>query len=309
MRASLALTLLLVLMALPSLQTSLAEQQRVATYIKVFNDGSAIVSEIFRVPEAAIVNITLISMPFSDMVFVYDENGTYLYAELINNTKRLQVYTYGARSINVTYFTETLTSRESDILGTWRLSIGYDCPLTLRLPKDILILNVTATPTKISKEENWIVLQFPPANLTLEYLLLPNVTITPPQGKQGNATTPSPVQKPPKENATSGGTTGGVQPSRRRLPIPWIVLALVVVIVVVTAYLALRRHASGIILDEREREVVSLLRKLGGRAPQYELCERLNIPKSTMSRIIRRLEEKGIVRVVKSGRYNIIELQ
>ena len=86
-------------------------------------------------------------------------------------------------------------------------------------------------------------------------------------------------------------------------------LALVVVIVVVTAYLALRRHTSGIILDEREREVVTLLRKLGGRAPQYELCERLSIPKSTMSRIIRRLEEKGIVRVVKSGRYNIIELQ
>jgi len=288
--------------------TSLAEQQRIVAYIKVFNDGSAIVSEIFRVPETTIVNITLLSIPFSDMVFVYDENGTYLYAEFMNNTRKLQVYTYGAKNVNVTYFTETLTSRESDVLGTWRLSISYDCPLILRLPKDVLILNVTATPTKISKEDNWIALQFPPANLTLEYMLLPNVTITPPQGKQSNATTPSSPQRPSEGNATAGGGSGGIQPSRQ-LPITWIVLVLVIVLIVITAYLILRRRAPGIILDEREREVVALLRKLGGRAPQYELCERLNIPKSTMSRIIRRLEEKGIVRIVKSGRYNIIELQ
>jgi len=282
----------------------LAEELRKAIYITVFSDGSALVSEIFSVPDAITVNVSLISVPFSNVVFVIDENGTFLYSEVINGTL-LEVYTYGARIINVTYVTETLTVKEQDVLGTWRLKLQSECPLTIRLPEDAVLLNITLLPDRILKEDKWTVLEFSSANITIEYMIVPQITVEKPPEEEIS----TPVTG---ENATTGTeTTAGTTKKSiiARLISTWIIVVIVAIVVLVMLVLLMRRRRYTMMLDEREREVINILKKLGGRAPQYEICERLGIPKSSMSRIIRRLEEKGMIRVIKSGRYNIIELK
>lgn len=47
---------------------------------------------------------------------------------------------------------------------------------------------------------------------------------------------------------------------------------------------------------------------MGGEAYQADLQRRLNIPKATLWRAIRRLENSGYVQVIKEGRVNKIKL-
>jgi len=62
-------------------------------------------------------------------------------------------------------------------------------------------------------------------------------------------------------------------------------------------------------LTEDEREIVDYIREKGGKILEAELREKFShIPRTTLWRIVRRLEKKGIIRVKKIGLQNFIEL-
>jgi len=61
-------------------------------------------------------------------------------------------------------------------------------------------------------------------------------------------------------------------------------------------------------LDEREREVLDFLRKMGETC-QGEIGKALGIPKSSLSRTVSRLERKGLVRVNKRGKRKYLSLR
>jgi uncharacterized membrane protein len=63
-------------------------------------------------------------------------------------------------------------------------------------------------------------------------------------------------------------------------------------------------------LTEEEAEIIKFLKERGGKALEVELRERFpNIPRTTLWRMVRRLESKGIVKVKKVGLQNMIELK
>ncbi len=62
------------------------------------------------------------------------------------------------------------------------------------------------------------------------------------------------------------------------------------------------------LLTEDEREILKFLLRRNGEAYQSEIYRELNMPKSTVTRLLRRLSEKGVVRIERKGRYNYVRL-
>ena len=80
--------------------------------------------------------------------------------------------------------------------------------------------------------------------------------------------------------------------------------------ILVFAIFIIRRRREIKSLRSEEIEVLRFLREKGGRALEAEIRERFpDIPRTSMWRLIRRLERQGKVRVRKVGLQNLVELK
>jgi len=61
-------------------------------------------------------------------------------------------------------------------------------------------------------------------------------------------------------------------------------------------------------LSTDELKVLSLVMSRRGEVYQAEIARELNVPKSTVSRIIRRLQDRGLIIVRRIGRLNYIDI-
>lgn len=61
-------------------------------------------------------------------------------------------------------------------------------------------------------------------------------------------------------------------------------------------------------INEDEVRVLSFLLSKGGEAYQAEIARELGLPKSTVSRIIRRLYEKGLITVRRVSRFSYVQV-
>ncbi|MFP3281196.1 MAG: winged helix-turn-helix transcriptional regulator, partial [Vulcanisaeta sp.] len=61
-------------------------------------------------------------------------------------------------------------------------------------------------------------------------------------------------------------------------------------------------------LNPTDKEVIKALMEMGGEAYQADLQRKLNMPKATLWRAIKRLEATGYVQVIKEGRVNKVKL-
>ncbi|WP_252901142.1 helix-turn-helix transcriptional regulator [Vulcanisaeta sp. JCM 14467] len=61
-------------------------------------------------------------------------------------------------------------------------------------------------------------------------------------------------------------------------------------------------------INEDEVRVLSYLLNKGGDAYQAEIARELGLPKSTVSRIIRRLHDKGLITVRRVGRFSYVQI-
>ena len=88
----------------------------------------------------------------------------------------------------------------------------------------------------------------------------------------------------------------------------WIIGGVIAVVAIaIIVYLVRRRGVRG--LDSLDREILEYLRRRGGRVLQTEIMNDLKIPKTTLWRHIKRLEEYSYIEVEKVGRVNIIKLK
>ena len=90
-------------------------------------------------------------------------------------------------------------------------------------------------------------------------------------------------------------------------PLQYLLPILAVIIVVIIIYLFISRRPRD--LDSVDRDILELLRRKGGKALQTELMTELRIPKTTLWRHVKRLEELGYIEVEKIGRVNIVKLR
>lgn len=209
-------------------------------------------------------------------VLVLDENNeTLVYDYGENNT--IIIYTLGAKQVKIEYDTSRLTSME---YGLWKLKIIAPFSLTIRLPEDAIIIYINAPPTEIRPIDKQIEITLNPGDWEINY----EIPITP----------PTPGRPPAIPDYLKYYIIAGV---------------CVACISIILAVYIKRRRVLGSLSDE-EMEVLRFIRERGGRALEAELRERFShIPRTSMWRLIRRLEKRGIVQVRKVGLQNVVELK
>jgi uncharacterized membrane protein len=226
------------------------------------------------------VNVTLFGESFEDLLVV-DEQELPMSFSQTNNT--ILVNSLGASSLRITYFTQDLTSKLGKI---WTLVAEVPINTTVELPVGAAIFSLGEVPELIDIRDGAVILVMPPGNLEVSYIV-----------------------------------------ERRIFQAPDLLLLVLAIILVVVmgifAYWLVKRRTvsrkerirkvkvEAILrihrdLRPEEKEAIKLLAEKGGKAYEAELYERLNIPRTSTWRLIKRLEKMEIVEITKSRRQNIV---
>jgi len=279
-------------------------QGAVKTTATVYRDGWVHVKVEAAVdPTEPSTTLQLLSSSINN-VLALDEGGEPLAYDV--KERNITIYTLGASKVMLEYDTIALTSMSA---GVWTISFTTPYPLTLILPENATIMYFNAPPSSIKSESTGrgsrLVLELSPGSWEISYAL------------------EAPIISPPSTTPPQGGVQlpQQAQPSEARPPSPPILpsaltLAVGAVVVVVALSLVLLKRRGGIVratcleaLDGDEVRVVELLRSKGGRALEAEIREALGLPKTTVWRLVRRLEKKGLVVVRRAGNQNVVELR
>ena len=302
--------------------------------LEVYPNGYVVVSMTVKLTNpVTAINVSLIGEPDPNYaVMVIDENLDLLSYELKNS--KIEIFTLEAQTINITYVTASLTVKQKE---TW--IIEFNSPITsiVILPKDSLIVDLNVAPKAIDVKNDLLVLTMPEGFVRIGYIIPPpylpspqktNQTQTGSQQQQNQTSTVLQNQTTPagedKTSSTSGTTqepsseTGGGQGQETTIVQKdqlsgylWILFAAVGVALVIAAALLLRRKKASIEeLRYEEVEILNALKALGGQAFQSDVARLVDQPTTTLWRNVRRLAEKGYVRVEKRfGRNYLILLK
>jgi len=105
-----------------------------------------------------------------------------------------------------------------------------------------------------------------------------------------------PVIQPPAQQAT-------IQPV-----IIMIAIIIIIVLIITILKFAKRRKIEEKLKDD-EKKIIDYLKSQGNRALEAELREAFpEIPRTTMWRLLKRLEKQGIIKIKKVGIQNLVEL-
>ncbi|RLE76289.1 MAG: hypothetical protein DRZ80_01260, partial [Thermoprotei archaeon] len=269
-RIALAIVVLLIVFIMPVSAQNIEEYK-----IIVYDDGWVTVNMVFSSEGLDILNVTLLGKP--EMITVTDQNYEPLDydVEMGVNSYFLVVYSFGAEKINITYSTQSLTSKEAEI---WNINLESNTTFTVFMPKNSFILEITEIPLSIEEKDEFIVLTMPPGNHTISYTIMPSKD---------------------KDQKMQN----------------MLILQLgffMILIAFISAYFLVKKYRVKKIFEkisEVDRDIIEVLKRKGGKAYQHEIARELEIPKTTLWRHILRLSEEGIVDIKKEGKYNLIILK
>lgn len=236
------------------------------------------------------ITLPLLSSPEKiNNILVLDQNNEVLNYDL-NENNTILIYTLGATRVKLEYDTIGLTSME---YGLWTIRVPAPFNMVIRLPEDAVIIYINAAPEEIKAVDRRIEVTLTPGEWEISYEL----PIAPPTRPTTPPTTPG---QPPTTPTTASYINIVI----------YIVVGVCVLCAAIIAALYARRRWRARGLSGEEMEVVKFIRERGGRALEAELRERFpHIPRTSMWRMIRRLEKRGIVKVKKVGLQNVVELE
>ncbi len=227
-------------------------------------------------------------------LFVVDGEGNPLNFQRENGS--VVVYIENSSLINVSYVTPDLTSKEGLV---WTLRVNLSVPFTVVLPQNAVVVDLSDIPVEIAGNS----ITMPPGNQSISYALTYSTTQPyTPENVRGN--------------------------SQREWM--WVLLGLLVA-GVTGAYLTFGRgkgskkegavqeseltreefeaKLSNLDLNEDEKRALLYIFDRGGKASQAEVREAIGLPKTTAWRMFRRLERKGLVKILKGKKENWVELK
>jgi uncharacterized membrane protein len=230
------------------------------------------------------VNVTLFGEAFEDLLVV-DEQGLPVDFSQINNT--ILASTLGTGRLKITYFTPDLTSKLGRI---WTLSTEVPINVTVKLPFEASIVSLGTVPELIESQDGVVILVMPPGLLEVSYIIERRSFQQIPDMVLWALVIVSAVVIGIVAYWRIGRRTGDKKEKTRRVNIEEI----------------LREHGD---LREEEMEAIRFLAEKNGRAYEAELYERLDIPRTSTWRLIKRLEKMEIVDITKSRRQNIVSVR
>jgi uncharacterized membrane protein len=261
-----------------------------STNLTLYRDGLVHVLQEITV-DATFPEITLrLTSDSPQNVLLLDENSTVVDYRIVGDN--LTAYTLGANRLLVEYDTLQLTRKEAEI---WTLIM--DCPynVTVFLPQNSTIVDLNQIPQSIETREATIALSLAAGNWEISYVL-PAIPYVTPTGSPAGS-----------EQATGIG-------------IGYIILIIIIVCVVAAVgFVTLKKKGGpkiGRILKENpqlsreDQEVIQFLIQKEGRAFEAELRENFpNMPRTSLWRLVRRLERLDIVEIKKIGLENQVILK
>ncbi len=261
----------------------------------VFEDGYVEVSYLVRLTgEEVEVELPLIGEPEEGFMVITDEKSLLLNYEI--KDEKVIVESLGAELVNVTYHTKMITKMEA---GVWTINITSPSNrTTIRLPKNSIIMGLSSIPVSISKEDGRTVLVFDVKGLIWTSYVIELETPTPsPTSSSGE---PSPT--PPKTEI------------REESFYTWFVPVLAgFVFILFLLIISLKRPRKVVVKIEElpyvDRLIIEELKARGGSAFQSELIRVLELPKTTVWRHLKGLEEEGLIEIKKIRGMNHIRLR
>ena len=219
-------------------------------------------------------------IPISLEVYV---NDTLIPSILVNNS--IYIPSPGKGLLTIKYVANTTT-----VDGKSVLTIIGSQKLALTIEPGIVLLTIPDNVVKTYYENGNLVIVFHGPTM-IEYTI---TTLT---------TTPALTSPPSKET---------VHKLAPQFPLEYIAVVSIVLLVIVLTIIAKvkkgRKHRISeeeitiIELDETDKRILEELRATGGIAFQRELQKKLNIPKATLWRHVKRLERLGYIEIRKEGR-------
>lgn len=254
--------------------------------VTVYRDGlvhvaqTLVVNELF--PE---IILPLLSSSIEN-VLVLDENETVLDYEISGGN--LTVFTLGATDTLVEYDTIALTMKEAEV---WTLIVDNPYNLTVFLPQNSTVIYLNKMPTAMGTSGAGITLSLSPGYWEISYVL--------------------PLL--PDELRDQDGFWAST-------PIEYLIAIIVTVVVVISSAVFLVRRRRGLNVEKilkahpqlmkEDKAVIEFLAEQNGTAFEAEIRQRFpDMPRTSLWRLVRRLERLEIVEVRKIGLENQVELK
>lgn len=335
------LFLLTLLISIPCQVFSQVTSTPTTLSLLVYSDGIIHVSYTLAVGQIVpSVNVTLFGLMYENLI-VFDENGTFLDYSL--DAPIIVVDSLGARSIRLEWDALDLTNKTS---GIWALTI--DAPITFKVtfPKNTTILDLSEIPLEIMFLDPAILIM--PSNLqTISYVVgtitpkeraretLDTVAAIINNIKASGVNTAAAEALLLKaETAFSTGNymlaetlanealekAYELQEETQSFPTHLLILVLGSVIIIAISLFLVRRVRGGKVdveevlkgypwLRSDQQEIIRFLAEKKDGIFESDLRQAFDIPKSSMWRLIKRLEDEEIVTVTQLRGQNYIKLK
>jgi uncharacterized membrane protein len=255
--------------------------------LTVYRDGLVHVTQTLSADELAPeITLPLLSSSIENII-VLDENQ--IAVDYERKEDNLTVFTLGAESVSVEYDTIALTRKEAEV---WTIVADNPFTSSVFLPQNSTVIYLNMMPTAIETSDTGIKLSLYPGQWEISYVL--------------------PLMP-------SGGTDDNGAPNPT-IPIDYLIAAIIAMAaVVISVILIVRRRRGPNVektvkaypqLKKEDREVIEFLAEKGGQAFEAEIRERFpDMPRTSLWRLVRRLERLEIVEVKKIGLENQVQLK
>jgi len=255
--------------------------------LTVYRDGLVHVTQTLNVNELyPEISLTLLSSSIENVI-VLDENQLAVDYEI--NGGNLTVFTLGAEHVSVEYDTIALTRKEAEV---WTLIADNPYNLTVFLPQNSTVIYLSNMPTAIDTSGTGITLSLYPDQWEISYVL--------------------PLLPGDELNGDEGPLSS--------IPIEYLIAAIVAAAAVVLSVLIFVRRRRGPNVDKilksnpqlkkEDKEVIQFLSEKDGKAFEAEIRERFpDMPRTSLWRLVRRLERLEIVEVKRIGLENQVQLK
>ena len=292
-RAEAILVTLLLLLATPQFSPTLVLANGPVTSetltLTVYLDGFVLINQELELNQTyPSVNITLLGETYEDLLVV---DGKSLPLDYSVAAGTATIYSLNATQIKISYFTPDLTSKTGKY---WTLSTEVSTSTKVILPEDASIISLNNVPELIESSNGQVSLVMPSGTIEITYIAEHSLY----------------PQTPSYET--------------------WQLIAIISFPVIASIALALwflrrkkppqpKEPTDEVDIDklfEREKhlrpeevQVIRFLAEKHGTAFEAELYEKLNLPRTTTWRLLKRLEKMEIVDIRKSRRQNIVSIR
>jgi len=261
-----------------------------STDVRIYRDGQVHVTQTLTLDsDAPQAQNTLLCVDAENLV-VLDENQLPIDYDL--DGENLLIYSFGASKAQIEYDTNTLTSKANEV---WTIQLENPYDLTVVFPENSTVIYLSDAPSSIETVNSEVILRLSSGQWEISYLLAL---------LEQQSTPTAPIQ-----NST------GLPPEYLALIVACVVVA---VALGVALFLVKRKPRFNLkkALNENpqlmteDKEVLQFLAEKGGSAFEAEIRQRFpDMPRTSLWRLVKRLEKLELVEVKKVGLENQVKLK